>query len=43
MAVPVQDDKRAAFVLYEIEELPPVPPPSLWKRPGKKATMKIVR
>jgi len=39
----VQIGSERFAIHYEIEELPPVPPPLLWKRPGKKAPMKIVR
>jgi len=39
----VQIGNERFAIHYEIEELPPVPPPLRWKRPGKKAAPKIVR
>jgi hypothetical protein len=39
----VQIGNERFAIHYEIEELPPVPPPLRWKRPGKKAALKIVR
>jgi hypothetical protein len=39
----VQIGNERFAIHYEMEELPPVPPLLLWKRPGKKATVKIIR